>query len=65
MVRNKFNNLTKSQIETILKNMDGWQYRKCLNKLYEKNSSKPGDAGFVYDLEENLEPACKVKTSAI
>ena len=28
-------NLTKAEIIDILSKMDGWQYRKCLNKPYE------------------------------
>ena len=26
-----------------------------MNKLYEQNSKKPGDEGFVYDVEEDFE----------
>ena len=32
----KLNNMTIEQIESKLKSMDGWEYRKCLNIPYEK-----------------------------
>ena len=32
----RIDNMTIEQIEARLKSMDGWEYRKCLNKSYEK-----------------------------
>ena len=32
----KIENMTIKQIEARLKSMDGWEYRRCLNKPYEK-----------------------------